>query len=153
MAETRAQTMIEVNKQLDELRLNQIKQGETSDALRSELNDRFDDLKNMIVELRPRDFDPQKQPMTQTPSSSATLAAVYNSPILPDPPDSQRFDQSSPYLTTKEHEKPPSQKNGLLTRLSKVGFPSFDGLNLRDWLFKCEQFSLWMEPLMRAKCD
>ncbi|KAL1220369.1 hypothetical protein V5N11_005994 [Cardamine amara subsp. amara] len=140
MAETRAQTMIEVNKQLDELRMNQIKQGETSDALRSELNDRFADLKNMIAELRPRYFDPQKQPMTQTPSSSATLAAVHNSPILPDPPDSQRFDQSSPYLTTKEHEKPPSQKNGLLTRLSKVGFPSSDGLNLRNWIFKCEQF-------------
>lgn len=34
------------------------------------------------------------------------------------------------------------QANGanLMTRLSKIEFPRFDGKMLKEWLYKCEQF-------------
>ncbi|PNX62764.1 hypothetical protein L195_g053153, partial [Trifolium pratense] len=37
---------------------------------------------------------------------------------------------------------PENSQHSYSTRISKVEFPRFDGKNVRDWLYKCEQFFL-----------
>lgn len=120
--------------------MSQKKQEEASAVLKTELNDRFADLKDMIADLRPGVFDPQKQPEVQSPSASAIFTANHHTITPPDPPDYLRFGQGSSGVALIEQDKAPNQAKGLLTRLSKVGFPYFDGSDLRDWIFKCEQF-------------
>ncbi|MCH80339.1 hypothetical protein A2U01_0001106 [Trifolium medium] len=46
-----------------------------------------------------------------------------------------------------------SGSNVYATRISKVEFPSFDGKNVRDWLYKCDQFFLLDEtpPTSRVR--
>lgn len=52
----------------------------------------------------------------------------------PDPPDSHGLHHHPSRETTTQ------APNGLVGRLTKVGFPNFDGTDLRDWICQCEQF-------------
>nr|VDD52238.1 unnamed protein product [Brassica oleracea] len=60
------------------------------------------------------------------------VSAESNRP--PDPPDLQGFHHRA------SRETPTQAPNGLAGRLTKVGFPTFDGTDLRDWICQCEQF-------------
>lgn len=41
---------------------------------------------------------------------------------------------------TPEQPPTPSPHHSYSTRISKVDFPRFDGTNVRDWLYECDQF-------------
>ena len=72
--------------------------------------------------------------------ASGDLTSSSQTPVPPDPPDLNRSDQISMGKPPAEGDRAQTQQNGLITRLSKVGFPPFDGSGLRGWLYRCEQF-------------
>ncbi|CAJ2661631.1 unnamed protein product [Trifolium pratense] len=55
-----------------------------------------------------------------------------------------RDEQSSPASNGRQGSGGPRSGNSNFysTRISKVEFPRFDGKNVRDWLYKCDQFFL-----------
>lgn len=59
---------------------------------------------------------------------------------LPDPPDFSQSDHGSVGKTATEDDKSPLLPDGMVTRLSNIGFPVFKGTMLRDWIYQCEQF-------------
>ncbi|MCI23421.1 hypothetical protein A2U01_0044600, partial [Trifolium medium] len=64
-------------------------------------------------------------------------------------------DQGSP-ASTGRHGSTGARnvnQNMYATRISKVEFPRFDGKNVRDWLYKCDQFFLLDEtpPTSRVR--
>jgi hypothetical protein len=54
---------------------------------------------------------------------------------------SSRADNESNGRTPGPQPSDP-HRNSYATRISKVEFPRFDGKNVRDWLYKCDQFFL-----------
>ncbi|KAI5448174.1 hypothetical protein KIW84_015554 [Lathyrus oleraceus] len=58
-------------------------------------------------------------------------------------------DQGSPTSNVRQGSNNTHNNNTNIyaTRISKVEFPRFDGKNVRDWLYKCDQFFLLDETL------
>ncbi|XP_056846670.1 uncharacterized protein LOC130497684 [Raphanus sativus] len=69
-------------------------------------------------------------------TSHPPTPASFTPHRLPDPPDPPAFADRS----DTSHHNHHLTKNPLTSRLTKIGFPSFDGSQLREWLSKCDQF-------------
>lgn len=60
----------------------------------------------------------------------------------------QQIDQGSPTSNFRQgsnnnrNNNQNNNQNGYATRISKVEFPRFNGKNVREWLYKCDQFFL-----------
>lgn len=132
MVETRQQekSMLE---QVQEMHLQQ--EGH-SDELRQRtdsLNARFSKLETALFTFFQQGPAAGKQTIREAIGSPTMgpLSPASNHP--PDPPDLHGF---SPH----REPQPPMMHNGFTGRLTKVGFPTFDGTDLRDWICQCEQF-------------
>ncbi|MCI32961.1 hypothetical protein A2U01_0054176, partial [Trifolium medium] len=66
-----------------------------------------------------------------------------------------QVDHGSPESTGRQgsNGSRSGSQNIYATRISKVEFPRFDGKNVRDWLYKCDQFFLLDEtpPTSRVR--
>lgn len=58
----------------------------------------------------------------------------------PDPPDPNRSGYDRYGKPTDDIDRGSRLLNGMETRLTKIGFPRFDGTELREWIYRCEQF-------------
>ncbi|CAL9238184.1 unnamed protein product, partial [Arabidopsis halleri] len=145
--QSRPITMKEMSQQLDELRNHQAAQKDQADKLRTDLGEKFSDIGEKFSEMETKMLSILKQalkqpdpPQMSSPSASAVLLSTPQATKPPDPPDFRRFEFGSVSKAPMEAEKTSLLPNGMSTRLSKIGFPSFDGTMLSAWLYKCEQF-------------
>ncbi|CAL9248404.1 unnamed protein product, partial [Arabidopsis halleri] len=145
--QSRQITMKEMCQQLDELRNHQATQKDQADKLRTDLGEKFSDISEKFSEMETKMLSILKQalkqpdpPQMSSPSASAVLLSTPQATKPPDPPDFRRFEFGSVSKAPMEAEKTSLLPNGMSTRLSKIGFPSFDGTMLSAWLYKCEQF-------------
>lgn len=134
MVETRNQekTLLEL---VEEIRTNQERQSSELRQRSDSLDDRYNRLERLVFENLPQLQSAGKRPVDDAGGSQMMdpTSAEPNRP--PDPPDLFRF----PQQPTRD-PPPPPVTNGLAGRLTKVGFPTFDGTDLRDWICICEQF-------------
>ncbi|KAF8107944.1 hypothetical protein N665_0116s0143, partial [Sinapis alba] len=155
--ETRQHTVSELGKQIDELRTLQSKQTDEQmqrtdklmGNLRSELDGRFDEINTRFNGLEAtilKCFSQGPARMRSSEPGSSQSTGFAASPGLlptpgqtrpPEPPDLVR---SEVVVTDGNIDREPAPVNILSTRLTKIGFPSFDGSMLQDWIFACEQF-------------
>ncbi|KAJ4887324.1 hypothetical protein Rs2_27072 [Raphanus sativus] len=127
--ETRATTtMAEMNKQIEDLRISQTKQTE-------ELGGEIAELKAMMAK-----YFANPPPPAQQEGSSGLTAAEKSDEI--NPPDRNIGDQSATRTAPLNPAATPNPPlpNSLSARLTKIGFPMFDGSELREWIYRCEQF-------------
>ncbi|CAH2079427.1 unnamed protein product [Thlaspi arvense] len=103
------------------------------------LDARFSKLESFLFTHLPH--TPAQQPQAQEFSSAPS--AVLLSPSSsrpPDPPDRPGYDQiraeRGPIDASRPHQLPQS----LSSRLTKVGFPMYNGSKLREWIYHCDQF-------------
>lgn len=61
------------------------------------------------------------------------FCTLQQAPTIPTPP---------PPIPPPINLNPPPPPHHYSARISKVEFPCFDGKNVRDWLYKCDQFFL-----------
>lgn len=82
---------------------------------------------------------PQQQP-NQESLSSPTMDP--GSSVLPEPPDPIPVEETPMNRKYPEREQYPERhpSNNLSSRLTKIGFPMFDGTKKRKWVSRCEQF-------------
>lgn len=74
---------------------------------------------------------------TQDSSASPTIGAVDpSSSLLPEPPD-LGVEQTPLGKMSPDRDRPPA--TNLSSRLTKIGFPMFNGTMKRDWVSRCEQ--------------
>lgn len=132
-AHTRQATLQEMAQQLEEMRLKQTE-------LREDIGEKFTEMKTELMSTLREAFKQPEQLTGMSPSPSAVLVSSSSMTKPPDPPDIRRFEHGSTAKTTLEGDDNPTPPNELITRLSKVGFPSFDGTELNEWIYKCEQF-------------
>lgn len=129
MVETRLQER-SLLEQVDEMRsLHDLLSAEVK-ANNDSFNSRFDRLEAMLFNITPPLQAAGKAPMDPGTSNPHT-PLPYTPSHPPDPPDLPSY--PPPNLDNRA-------RNPLASRLSKLGFPSFDGSQLRDWISKCEQF-------------
>ncbi|KAG2310944.1 hypothetical protein Bca52824_022501 [Brassica carinata] len=70
--------------------------------------------------------------------AEATSDVTDGTPQPKGPPD--RFDPVHSTSKPTPTNNNPSVHHGLSSRLTKIGFPMFDGSELREWIYRCEQF-------------
>ena len=131
--DTRQTTALaEMNKNLDDLRLSQTQQ---SEEIRKDLGGEIAELKAMMEK-----FLNSNSQSTQQEGSSGLTAADKSQ--KPDPPDRFTGEQSTAKTTpmNSDQNATPQLPNTLSSRLTKIGFPMFDGTALREWIYRCEQF-------------
>ncbi|KAF2552548.1 hypothetical protein F2Q68_00036179 [Brassica cretica] len=136
--DTRSITALsDMSKQIDELRSSQVQQTE---EIRKELGGEINALKGII-----ENFFTNAQPFTQCEGkqTEASSEITDGTPQTTDPPD--RFNPEN--STAKTMPTNVDNNNNKLpiphsksARLTKIGFPMFDGSELREWIYRCEQF-------------
>ena len=90
----------------------------------AEANQRYAESQAQLQTLATAILEIQK--VLQTPHGEPSNGSNYRRPHV----DGERG--SSP--------QPEGNHSSYATRLSKVGFPRFDGSQLKEWLYRCEQF-------------
>ena len=135
--DTRQTTMLnEMNKQIEDLRASQTQQ---SEEIRKELGGEISALKETLEKYfansQPFNQREGKQHEEQT-SSDLTAAGTEH---RREPLDRLATEQSATkdQRNQNQHQNIP---NSLSTWLTKIGFPMFDGSELREWIYRCEQF-------------
>ncbi|XP_056860229.1 uncharacterized protein LOC130508648 [Raphanus sativus] len=112
--------MSEVNKQLDEIRSSQSQQ---SEEIRKELGGETAELKAMISQiLKATSID---QTQSSTPKPTDPTSSDHSTIKTAAPPAAETH---------------PPLPHVLSSRLTKVGFTMFDGTELKEWIYRCEQF-------------
>ncbi|XP_056848729.1 uncharacterized protein LOC130498915 [Raphanus sativus] len=135
--DTRATTALnDMAKQIDELRSSQTQQTE---EIRKELRNEINALKDLIEKFI------NTNPFTHRDGKQAeeTSEITEGTPQPKDPPDRPNPEQvTSKTMTTNVNNtnNNPPHHHGLSARLTKIGFPMFDGSELREWIYRCEQF-------------
>ncbi|CAH2033767.1 unnamed protein product [Thlaspi arvense] len=103
------------------------------------LDARFSKLESFLFTHLPHTPAQQPQPQEYSSAPSAVLLSPSSS-RPPDPPDRPGYDQiraeRGPIDASRPHQLPQS----LSSRLTKVGFPMFNGSKLREWIYRCDQF-------------
>ncbi|KAL8144068.1 hypothetical protein V2J09_017100 [Rumex salicifolius] len=140
MADTRLQSLIEMNRQLEEIRLDHSRNMEElnrkTDALREELNGKFAHLESILSQ-----FLTQNQPNSDPQSSSGPEnPQTLQTPPHNEPPDKSVSGPLSSARPLFESRRTPFNSNALSTRLTKIDFPKFDGTLIKEWIYRCEQF-------------
>ncbi|KAJ4911271.1 Retrotransposon gag domain protein [Raphanus sativus] len=133
MVETRNQekTMLEL---IEEIRAGQEQQTNEFRQRVDSLDDRYDKLKRLVFEHVSQLQAQGKQPFNDAGGSRMITPSPAESNRPPDPPDLPSYHQYS----DGDRSRPPH--NTLSNKLTKVGFPAFDGTDFRDWLCRCDQF-------------
>ncbi|KAF3551505.1 hypothetical protein DY000_02008093 [Brassica cretica] len=131
--DTRSTTaMNDMSKQIDELRTTQNQQ---SEEIRKELGGEISALKAIIEKY----FANTPPPSTQHEGKHGeTTSDLTGGMSQTDPQDRSNPEQSAA-KTTPTNTNPPLH-HGLSSRLTKIGFPMFDGSEHREWIYRCEKF-------------
>lgn len=137
-AQTRQVTMQEMNKQLEDLRLTQVKQAEEQQHRTDAICSQISKLERLLLHRFSSPLLNQQPEGSGLQSEGVATSPTHSRP--PDPPDLNRSGHDSATGASKETSQTTSLPNGMSSRLTKVGFPIFDGSQLRDWLYRCEQF-------------
>ncbi|KAG5407866.1 hypothetical protein IGI04_013985 [Brassica rapa subsp. trilocularis] len=123
--DTRSTTALnDMSKQIDELRSSQTQQTE---EIRKELNDKINGLEALMEKYF------ANAPVTQREgkqTEAASSAVTDGSPQTKDPPDRFNTEHSTSKPTTtnvNNNNNNPPIHHGLSARLTKIGFPMFDG--------------------------
>lgn len=133
--DTRSTTALsDMSKQIDELRSSQVQQTE---EIRKELGGEINALKGIIEKF----FEAQPFTQREGKQTKATSVITDGSPQTTDPPDRLNpvHSTSKTIPTNGDNNKPPVH-HSLSSRLTKIGFSMFDGSELREWIYRCEQF-------------
>ena len=144
--DTRSTTALnDMSKQIDELRSSQTQQTE---EIRKELNDKINRLEALIEKYFTNAPVTQREGKQTEAASSAVV--TDGSPQTKDPPDRFNTEHNTSKPTTtnvNNNNNNPPIHHGLSARLTKIGFPMFDGSELREWIYRCEQlFSIDSTP-------
>ncbi|XP_056850923.1 uncharacterized protein LOC108825184 [Raphanus sativus] len=115
-----------MSKQIDELRSSQNQQTE-------ELGSKINALEALIEKYFANAPPPQRDGKQTDASSDIT----DGTPQAKAPPDRSNPENSS--FKPHDNNNPPIH-HSLSARLTKIGFPMFDGSELREWTYGCEQF-------------
>ncbi|CAM8908644.1 unnamed protein product [Rhodiola kirilowii] len=134
MTETRAQSMAEMNRQLEEVRRQS---EERSQELKDELTGIKELLQGFISQKQP-----QPDPSLPPDLGSSISGASTQTTRLTEHAGLGGLGQLSNMRHQPDTQRAPLLPGGLATRLSKVEFPKFDGTLLREWVYRCEQFFL-----------
>lgn len=131
-------TLSDMSKQIDELRSSQTQQTED---IRKELGGEITAPKTIIEKYFANTPPPFNQREGKQTEAASTLTIGGTSPLT-DPPDRHNPEHSTSKSThvNRDNNNNPPLPNGLSARLTKIGFPMFDGSELREWIYRCEQF-------------
>ena len=145
--DTKQTTMMnEMNKKIEDLRLSQTQQTE---GIRKELGGEIAEVKATMEKYFANTPPPTRQ---HEGSSGQTSAEKSNEPY---PPDRALGEQSTCREKTSQFnldQNPnPPLHNSISSRLTKIGFPMFDGSVLREWIYRCEQFFSFDSTLPELK--
>ncbi|CAH2051270.1 unnamed protein product [Thlaspi arvense] len=139
MVETRLQEKRSLADIVEDLRLRQEQHSDELKGHVESLDARFSKLESFLfTHLSNGSTQPQ-----QHQESSSTPSAMLFSPSSsrpPDPPDRPGYDQIRTERGPPEAPRPPLLPSSLSSRLTKVGFPMFNGSKLREWIYRCDQF-------------
>ncbi|XP_048596340.1 uncharacterized protein LOC106362703 [Brassica napus] len=135
--DTRSTTALsDMSKQIDELRSSQVQQTE---EIRKELGGEINALKGIIEK-----FFADAQHVTQRAGkqTEASSEITDGTPQTKDPPDRLNPANSSAKTipTNIDNNNNTPVHHSLSARLTKIGFPMFDGSELKEWIYRCEQF-------------
>uniref|UniRef100_A0A1J3IVR9 Transposon Ty3-I Gag-Pol polyprotein n=2 Tax=Noccaea caerulescens TaxID=107243 RepID=A0A1J3IVR9_NOCCA len=137
--ETRAQALAE---QVEEMRNLQEQTADEQKKRTEALEETVKRIESMMVTHLTR--EQSKQPQVHQESSSTSTAPPITPGLhqFPEPPDLSKYEQiqSGKIVSIAEKDKSSILPNGMAARLTKIGFPIFDGSRVRDWIFRCEQF-------------
>ncbi|CAH2070054.1 unnamed protein product [Thlaspi arvense] len=139
MVETRLQEKRALADIVEELR---IRQEQHSDELKGHvesLDARFSKLESFLFIHLPHSSAQQQQPQEPSPTPSAMQLSPSSS-RPPDPPDRPGSDQIRAERSSADVSRQYPLTNSLSSRLTKVGFPMFNGSKLREWIYRCDQF-------------
>ncbi|KAF3542055.1 hypothetical protein F2Q69_00021094 [Brassica cretica] len=127
--DTRSTTALnDMSKQIDELRSSQTQQTE---EIRKELNDKINGLEALIEKYFANAHVTQREGKQTEAASSAIV--TDGSPQTKDPPDRFNTEHNTSKPTTtnvNNNNNNPPIHHGLSARLTKIGFPMFDGITL-----------------------
>lgn len=142
MAETRNQSLLDMNRQLEEFRKQSDEATKRTEAKHEALKEDlassrkdFADLKDLILSYMSK----QQPPTSPDPGGSSTgpFTTQEASPAKQGTPD---FGTLSNLGHNQGVQRQTYMPGGLTSRLSKVDFPRFNGTHLTEWLYRCEQF-------------
>ncbi|KAL8151213.1 hypothetical protein V2J09_021021 [Rumex salicifolius] len=128
---TRHQSLVDLTKQMDDLRTQAAEQTLATTAIRDELGEKMSSLEAMLTSL-----------LAKTTVTSPTPNDSTAETETPDPPDPNSPKPITPVRNHNEQHRNSLLPNGMVTRLTKLEFPKFDGTMLREWIYRCEQFFL-----------
>ncbi|KAL8138945.1 hypothetical protein V2J09_004946 [Rumex salicifolius] len=127
---------------MEELRSQATEQSRATSAIRDELGGKLASLESMITALVNQSAANNTTPVPSTSPSDPTppLTDAIDETLTPDLPDLTRGGAVINGRPQPAANHPSLLPNGMVTRLSKIEFPKFDGSLLREWIYRCEQF-------------
>ena len=144
--DTRQTTALsDMNKQIEELRASQTQQ---SEEIRKDLGGEISALKDIIEKYFANSPPFNQREGKQAESSSDLTAADTNRrPVPPDrfPPD-QSASKTDHHTFDHTQNQNQSRPNSLSARLTKIGFPMFDGSEIREWIIVASNSSQLTVP-------